>query len=231
MKRFGWIIGAFIILTVLVVVEMTIVSYASREDIKQKVVCAAVRIEKNSVITANMLQVREISSDVVHPDALNSIDEAVAMRAGMLIEAGEMLLKGKLLPDEPDIIRAQDTNKRLISAELRVDQANAWQLAEDQHVDIIYVPNNGNGEDQPPVAGGVVDASSASNGVKVIKGIRIAGVMDEDAKKVDIPQSESIPKYVSFEVTQEQAVFIAYAKNNGKLELSCIPEENGNEGR
>lgn len=225
MKRFGWIIGAFIILIVLVAVEMTIVSYASREDIKQKVVCAAVRIEKNTVITADMLEVREISSDAVHPDAVNSIDEAVAMRAGMVIEAGEMLLRAKLLPDEPDIIRAQDINKRLISAELRVDQANAWQLAENQHVDIIYVPNNGSGEDKPPVAEGVADASSASNGVKVIKDIRIAGVMDEEANKVDITETESIPKYVSFEVTQEQAVFIAYAKNNGKLELSCIPKD------
>ncbi len=224
MKRFGWIILALIILIVLVAAEMTIVSYASREDVKQKVVCAVVRIEKNTVITGNMLEVREISSDAVHPDALNSIDEAVAMRAGMVIEAGEMMLKSKLLPDEDDIIRAQDINKRLISAELRVDQANAWQLTENQYVDIIYVPNNGGGQDQPLEVNEVEDASSAPNGVKVIKGIRIAGVLDEDAKRVDIPETESIPKYVSFEVTQEQAVFIAYAKNNGKLELSCIPD-------
>lgn len=224
-KRFGWVIGALVILIVLVVAEMTIVSYASREDIKQKVVCAAERIEKNTVITAKMLDVREISIDAVHPEALESVDEAVAKRAGMVIEAGEMLLKGKLFSDERDIARARDNNKRLISAELRVDQANAWQLAENQHVDIIYVPNNVSGEDQPPVAEGVVDASSPSNGVKMIKGIRIAGVMDEDAKKVDIPEAESIPKYVSFEVTQGQAVFIAYAKNNGKLELSCIPAD------
>lgn len=224
-KRSGWIIGAFIILIVLVAAEMTIISYASREDVKQKVVCAAVRIEKNSVITANMLEIRDISSDAVHPDALDSIDEAVAMRAGMVIEAGEMLLQGKLLPDKNDIIRAQDNSKRLISVELRVDQANAWQLAEDQYVDIIYVPNNESGADQSPAAEGVVDASSSSKRVKMIKNIRIAGVIDEDAKRVDITEMDSVPKYVSFEVTEEQAVFIAYAKNNGKLELSCIPAD------
>jgi len=229
-KRFGWIVGTFIILIVLVAAEVSIISYVSKDDIKQKVVCAAVRIEKNTVITANMLEIREISSDAVHPEALGNIDEAVSMRAGMVIEAGEMLLKGKLFSRENDIIRARDANKRLISAEFRADQANAWQLVEDQYVDIIYVPNKADEEEQPPEAEGVVDASSEPNGVKMIKGIRIAGVIDEDAKKADIRETDSIPKYVSFEVTQEQAVFIAYAKNNGKLELCCIPEKSGNEG-
>ncbi len=224
-KKFGWIVGAMIIVIVLMVVEMTIISNASGDDIKQKVVFASVRIEKNTVITANMLEIREISSDAVHQDALDNMNEAVAMRAEMDIEAGEMLLNAKLLPDERVIIRAKDASKRLISAELRVDQANAWQLTEDQCVDIIYVPNNGGEQDCPPSAEGVVDASLAQNGVKMMKGVRIAGVVDEDAKMVDISESESMPKYVSFEVTQEQAVFIAYAKNNGKLELSCIPED------
>lgn len=224
-KKFGWIVGAMIIVIVLMVVEMTIISNASGDDIKQKVVFARVRIEKNTVITANMLEIREISSDAVHQDALDDMNEAVAMRAGMDIETGEMLLNAKLLPDERDIIRAKDSSKRLISIELRVDQANAWQLTEDQYVDIIYVPNNRGEQDRPPSAGDVVDASTVQNGVKMMKGIRIAGVVDEDAKMVDISESESIPKYVSFEVTQEQAVFIAYAKNNGKLELSCIPED------
>lgn len=224
-KKFGWIVGAMAIVIVLMVVEMTIISNASGDDVKQKVVFARARIEKNTVIAVNMLEIREISTEAVHQDALDDINEAVAMRAGMDIEAGEMLLNAKLLPDERDIIRAKDPSKRLISVELRVDQANAWQLTEDQYVDIIYVPNNGDGQDRPPSAGGVVDASSVSSGVKMMKGVRIAGVVDEDAKMVEIPESESIPKYVSFEVTQEQAVFIAYAKNNGKLELSCIPED------
>ncbi len=224
-KKFGWIVGAMIIVIVLMVVEMTIISNASGDDIKQKVVFASARIEKNTVITANMLEIREISSDAVHQDALDNMNEAVAMRAGMDIEAGEMLLNAKLMPDECVITRAKDASKRLISAELRVDQANAWQLTEDQYVDIIYVPNNGGEQNQVPSAEGVVDASFAQNGVKMMKGVRIAGVIDENAKMVDIPESESIPKYVSFELTQEQAVFIAYAKNNGKLELSCIPED------
>jgi Flp pilus assembly protein CpaB len=32
-----------------------------------------------------------------------------------------------------------------------------------------------------------------------------------------------LPKYVLLEVTEEQAVFLAYAKSNGRLELSGIP--------
>ena len=61
-----------------------------------------------------------------------------------------------------------------------------------------------------------------SKGVKIIKDVRIAGIFDEDAKQTDITEADSIPKYLSFEVTAEQAVFLAYAKNNGKLELSAL---------
>lgn len=223
MKRFGWIIGAVIIVIVLVVAEMTIISYASGDNTKQRVVCAKVRIKKNTVITPNMLEIKEISSDAVHPSALENIDEAASMCAGMDIEEGEMLLKSKLQPDKPDIVYAEDASKRLISAEFRIDQANAWQLFENQYVDIIFVPNNTDEQDRVPYAEGVTNISPASSGIRVMKGIRIAGVMDENAKKMDIQESECIPRYVSFEVTQEQAAFLAYAKNNGKLELSFIP--------
>jgi len=223
MKRFGWIIGAIIIVIVLVAAEMTIISYASGDNTKQKVVCARVRIKKNTVITPNMLEIKEISSDAVHPSALGNIDEAVTMCAVMDIEEGEMLLKAKLKPDKPDVVSAEDTSKRLICAEFRIDQANAWQFSENQYVDIIFIPNDTDEQDRVPYTEGVTNVSPASSGIKVMKGIRIAGVMDENAKKIDVLETESIPRYVSFEVTQEQATFLAYAKNSGKLELSFIP--------
>ncbi len=223
MKRFGWIISALIIVILLVAVEVTIISNASSQETKEMVVYAKVRVDKDTIITEDMLELREIGKDAVHPSALGNVDEAIAMRASVDIEAEEMILKAKLLSSEEDIIRAEDPGKRLICVEMRIDQANGWQLKEDKYVDLIFVPNSGGEQGHSPEAAGIIDVLPSSNGMKVLKNVRIAGIFDEDARQTSILESDSIPKYVSFEVTAEQAIFIAYAKNNGRLELSGIP--------
>jgi len=222
MKRYSWIISALIIVILLVAVEMTIISNASTQEIKEKVVYVKVSVDKDTIITEDMLELREISREAVHPSALRRMDEAISMRARIDIEAEEMLLKAKLIPSEDDIIKAEDTSKRLICVELRIDQANAWQLKEDKYVDIIFVPNSLEQGENSPGAAGLIDVAP-SKGVKILKNVRIAGIFDEDAKQTDIREADSVPKYVSFEVTAEQAIFLAYAKNCGRLELSAIP--------
>ena len=126
--------------------------------------------------------------------------------------------------------------------EFKGDQANGWQLIDGQYVDIIFIPNYNNREKQLQ-ADGVQEASetaslssdaavSAANGksvilipeqVKVLKNIRIAGLIDENGKLADVSNTKGTPRYISFEVTAEQATFLAYAKRNGQLELSSIP--------
>ena len=223
MKRYSWIGGAFLIVLLLVAIEMTIISNASGYEAKEKGVFARVSIDKNAVITGDMLEIKEVDAGTAHPNALKDIDEAASMRAAMDIEAGELLLRSKLLSGEGGIIKAEDNSKRLFSVEFKVDQANGWQLSDGQYVDIIYVPNHGEQLDEPPVAYGVAAMPPDSSGVKILENIRIAGLIDEEAKMVDRIESAEAPKYICFEVTVEQAAFLAYAKSNGKLELSSVP--------
>jgi Flp pilus assembly protein CpaB len=223
MRRFGWIAAALAIVVLLVVLEVAIVSNAAGYEKKEKVVFAKERIDKNTVITGEMLEVKEIGAGSVHPKAVKTKDEAVSMRAAAGIEAGEMLLKTRLSSVVYDIIEAKDKSMRLFSTELEADQANAWQLAEDRHVDIVYIPNNGNEQEKPPEAEGVVDVPPASNGVRLLRNIRIAGIIGEDGKPLDMSEQDGRPRYVSFEVTEEQAVFLAYAKYKGKIVLCGIP--------
>ena len=307
----------------LVAVEMAIISNASGYESKEKVVFAAERISKNAIITGDMLELREISTEAVHPNAIKSMDIALSKRALMDIEDGEMLLNVKLSADDDGMIEAVGKNNRLFSLELDVDQANGWQLTEDQYVDIIYVPSNSEVRNQSvilegkkkeiqegqsiggagattqektdaAVTGSTVQENSetggmgaavqeksekgsmgaadqgndnvvgigaeesakgldspgqlvvqetleiqessiarvtyavpveVSGGVRVMKNIRIAGIIDQDGKLVDVLKTKSLPRYISFEVTQEQAAFLAYAKRNGKLELACIRDK------
>lgn len=223
MRRYGWVGGALVIVILLVAIEMMIIANASGYEVREKVVFATRDIDENTVITGEMLEIREIGADAVHKDAVRSIDEAANMTAADFIHGGEQLLKGRLT-DEPAIAaETLDKSNRLFCVEPKSDQANAWQLTKEQYVDLIYVPNYGQQGNTPPEAAGVVEVPPLSNGVKLLKGVRIAGLVDEDGKLAGADRTEKLPKYILFEVTQEQAIFLAYAKSNGRLEVSSIP--------
>ena len=205
MKKFRWVAGAFLILTILVAAELSIISNATNHEVKERVVFAKKKIKKNTLIESSMLEIREVSSDAVHPEALRNIESALSKIACQDIEAGEMLLNTKLLNSSHGIIEAEDKNKRLFTVEFKGDQANGWQLVDGQYVDIIFVPN-------------YEDCN-----VEVLKKIRIAGIIDEDGRLVDSLNREMPPRYVSFEVTEEQAEFLARAKRKGTLDLASVP--------
>lgn len=228
MKRFGWIGAALIIVVLLVTAETAIIASASGYDPKKGVVFTKTDIPENTVITPDMLEIREIGSRNIHPDAVKNIGEATGKRTAANLLRGEPLLKARLSADAQNIVKAEDSSNRLFSVELKADQANAWLFSDRQFVDIIYVPNSGEANGKPPQAEGIYDVPPASNGVRIIKNVRVAGLIDEDGKLKGVSESEKVPRYVSFEVTQDQAVFLAYAKSNGRLELSCIPEKQEN---
>ncbi len=224
MKRLGWIVVALVIVVLLVTAETTIITSASGYDTKEEVVFTKANIPGNTLITADMLELRETGGSSVHPDAVKIVDEAIGKRTSTDLVNGEMLLKARLSSDSRKIAKAEDKNNRLFSVELKTDQANGWQFSDRQFVDIIYVPNQGTTVEQTPKAGGVTDAAPVSSGIRIVKNVRVAGLVDEDGRLLGPSESEKTPRYVSFEVTQEQAVFLAYAKSNGRLELSCIPK-------
>jgi len=236
MKRYSWIAGAFLITVLLVVAEAAIIVRASGDKIKEEVVFAKVQIDKNTLITENMLEIREVDSEYVHPAAVKSISDAVSKRAAIKVEAGEMMLAAKLLPD--DETGVTDGDNRLFSVRFDADQANGWQLTENQLVDIIYVPNNPEKEQVSVMVRKAVVSEEQANaektgsendivypdGVTVLKNIRIARIIDEYGKPFSASRAENVPRYISFEVTGPQAAFLAYAKRNGRLEIACIPD-------
>lgn len=247
----------------LVVAEMALITKASGHELKEEVVYAKVNIERNTVITENMLELREVDAEFAHPDAVRSADEAVSKRAVIDVVAGEMMLSAKLSSDDEETIGVRDKNSRLFSIRFEVDQANGWQLTENQLVDIICVPNNpdreqviykegsgSTGASEAAQAGDVTKESRAAGAdsqvkvivpdadtdtgvgndpifpecVTVLKSIRIVKIIDEYGRPSDASKTDNIPKHISFEVTDRQAAFLAYAKRNGKIEIACIPE-------
>lgn len=62
-------------------------------------------------------------------------------------------------------------------------------------------------------------------GAALLEKIRIAALIDERGQLLGNNDRVTLPRYISFEVTDRQAEFLAAVKSRGRLELSVVPEE------
>lgn len=214
MKRIKMLAAAVLVTVLLMGVEIYIIRAATSYEPTTEVVFAKMKIPENTVVTVDMLELRKVELGMVHKLSVRSLEELDGKRTAVDIESGEMVLSSKVgSSDEMEKIRVEDKNKRLFSVEFKGDQANGWWLLTDQNVDILFVPSE--------------DGNSVNSwsGIKKLKNIRVAALIDDRGKLLKNNERSTLPRYISFEVTDEQASFLAYAKSRGRLELSVIPEE------
>lgn len=235
MKRLKLVFITFVIVVILLVVEIVIIRSASEYDLQSSVIYAAVKIPEGTEITAEMLEERRISQSMAHELSIQGLEEAVGKEAGENLEEGEMILSTKLnLINRIDNIELEDDNNRLFSVEFRADQANGWWLKVGQYVDIIFVPNKTDmlvPDLQENLGANIVlDGENTEQGIFLsnvlrLRDVRIAALIDENGELIDEFPGTVPPKYISFEVDQQEDLLLAYAKSNGRLEISVIPEK------
>lgn len=211
MRRFRTIIAAFLLVIILVVIEIIIVKGASNYEPQSEVIFARMRIPERTMITADMLVIKKLGLKDIHSMALRSMKEVAGKRAKSDIEAGEMILSARLGFEGMEKIQVKDKTKRLFAVEFKGDQANGWWLMADQYVDILFIPNEKRGN--MPIGN-----------VQKLRGIRVAAMIDDNGKLLKNKDRTTLPKFISFEVSEQEAEFLAYAKSNGRLEVSVVPD-------
>lgn len=232
MRRFNLIAAAFILVIILLAVEIIIVKSASKYEPSIGIVFAKVRIPEKTIITSEMLETKKVGISFAHRQSIRDTGSVVSKKAGMDIEAGEMILSSKLGSEGMEEIAVKDKSKRLFSVEFKGDQANGWWLLADQNVDLIFIPDKrtdvhmaaDTAKDEKSGMTGATDEKTVGE-VQIIKNIRIAALIDDRGQLLKNSERTALPRYVSFEVTDEQASFLAYAKGNGRLEISVIPRQ------
>jgi len=198
---------------VLVIIEIIIIRSALGYEPKTNIVLASKKIEAGETITEDMLEERQLHISMVDNRWVKDKNEIMGKVAKENIEEGEIIILSRISDDEnKNQIEAKDKNKRLFTVELKGDQANGWQLKEGQYVDIIFIQDEKN---KVPVTGNEEQdrknfVQNGAFGTQRISNVRIAAIIDE--------------KYVSFEVDVGLDEFLAYAKGNGRLEISVIPK-------
>lgn len=240
MKKVNKLLIFVVLLVITLVLEVFIVKSVSKYEPKVNVIYAKSAISAKNTITEEMLKTKSINISQVHRFSVYNYKDLVGKQAKMDIEADEMVLSSKVGSiTEMQEIKMKDKDNRLFSIEFKPDQANGWWVLVDQYVDVIFVPNNNLTQTNPKIApstppGTIInnDAAAGNNdksgitiensdkGIVRINNVRVAAIIDEANKQLTNGDRESLPKYISFEVTPKQDEFLAWAKANGKLELS-----------
>lgn len=220
MKRVNMLIPAIVLALVFLIVEIIIVKSISKYEPETSVVFAIRKITAGEVITENVLEKRKISLNLVHSQSIKNANEIIGKRAKTDIEEDEIILSSRIADNKYfDEIIVKDKNSRLFTVEFRGDQVNGWQLREGQFVDIIFIPD---GKNAMPVIENET-WEKEGNTIQRIRNVRIAALIDDKGKLVKNSENSTIPKYISFEVDDVLDQFLAYAKGNGRLEVSVIP--------
>lgn len=239
MKKFKKLILVLIIIAILLTVQVIIIKNASQYEAKINIVYAKTDIPAKTVITSDMLTTKSINLSMVHLQAYRSTADLIGKTAKADIADGEMILNSRIgKPDEMAEIKVLDKNNRLFAIEFKPDQANGWWLLLDQKVDLIFVPTSPAGVNAPTSLSRPSDAqsntagnadqtqfTSSSNGIKRLSNIRVAAIIDETLQPLANDTRTSIPKYIVFEVAPQQDEFLAWAKSNGRIELSVRTEK------
>jgi Flp pilus assembly protein CpaB len=219
-----YIIPALILAAVLLVAEIMIIRSAVEYEPKVEAVYAAEKIAKGTIITENMLKTRSIDMNVTHRLSFRKTGDVIGKAARMDIEQDEMLLSSKV--EEPGNINAipvLNPEARLFSVELKGDQANGWQLKTGDHVDIIFIPQRTEWRSAENLNGEIKPERPQGSTVR-LENVRIAALVDDSGNVIDDVGKGDSPKYIIFEVEKGRDEFLAYAKANGRLELSVIPD-------
>ncbi|HBQ64151.1 MAG TPA: hypothetical protein DD727_04350 [Clostridiales bacterium] len=204
------LLGMLGVLALLVGVEAALLRAASGASRSVKVFCAARDIALGSVISADMLTIRllpqEAAEGAVLPGDSYGAEYYAGYRVACALHAGEIIYTGNLLPSHRFPAGFIQTEGNVLMAlELKGEQANGWWLGSGGTVDLLLVSN------------------TEKRVTSRLEGIRIVSLLDESGKVLPSGGEEhglALPRYLSLEVTPEQAVILAGAKTNGKVELA-----------
>lgn len=211
MRKINSILITIVITSVLLIIEIILIKGATKYEPKTSIIYANVDIPEGIIVEANMLEERSVNSNAVSRQSIKNMDDIVGKRARIEIDQGEMILDSKLInADQIEDIKVLDKESRLFSVEFKPDQVNGWWIKEGQFVDIIFIPHD----------------ESRSSPQKRINNIRVAALIDDNGNFIETIERKSIPRYISFEVKEGLDEFLAYAKGNGRLEVSVIPYKN-----
>jgi len=179
-----------------------------------KIVVAAVAIPRGSLVTSDLIKIRDYPSDLVPHGAIVKPEDVVDRSAFSTIVADEPVLESKLSPKGHRGMAAQIPNgMRAITINTNVSAGVAGFILPGNKVDVLLTVNSGGGPGD--LTGGGATTTLLQNVEILAVDQRIEAPRDKD-NMVDSSELRS----VTLLVTPDQAAKLDLGQNKGKLHLS-----------
>lgn len=189
--------------------EKTPVSYS-------KVVIAANIIPANVKITADMVTLKSIPSESVHPEAFAAVDKVIGKTTSSEIIKDEQVLSSRVVtdPSKADLTYRVPQNMRAITIPTSEVTGVAGFINAGDKIDMLVTYNK-------------KDINPVSTTYTQLQNIEVAAV-GSAVKSLDDNQ-KALPASITLFVKPAQAEVIAYAVSNGSLYLTLRnPVDKGN---
>lgn len=219
------------------------IKFVSSFEPKITLVYAKTDIPNKTLITADMVEEKEVPLSSNNKYAIKSKNDVIGNKSVAPIFQDELILSTRYSkPDQVNGVNIKDKNNRIFTLDLKADEANGWQIHEDSYVDLIFVPNPTQKQNPipsssasynntlPPQQGQMPISATNFDESQIVRlsKIRVAAIIGENNQVIDPSKDKDIiPKYVSFEVTTNQDTFLSWAKQYGHINVSLTDNLEG----
>jgi len=177
-----------------------------------QVVVAVNEISENTKITEDMVTLKSIPTEAVHPDAVTSVDMVIGGMAEVEIVSGEQVLSNKVITDVEKAALAYRIPENMRAMAIPVNEivGVAGYINEGDNIDILVTYTNV--DNNKDVKNGKSDDSTTYTQFQNIQVIAVGNAVMIAADKQSV-----LPNSITLLVTPNQAEVLAYAILNGSV--------------
>lgn len=211
MNKIKIILGAIFLTIILLAAQFLVFRMLTGKEGMIPVLAAARDISPGEIITEDLVCETEIVDFGLTGEFPSRPDEIYGKIATDEIYQGDVVTLKRLGDNserENTELFGEDT--RFITIEFKPDQANGWFIENGSFVDLLFIPDKTAGK-------------TGSEEVSRINNVRVAYIINDKGGLYNKEEPGPVPKYVSFEINNKLDEILAYAKANGRIEISVIP--------
>ncbi|MBI9013852.1 MAG: hypothetical protein JEZ08_16580 [Clostridiales bacterium] len=211
----------FLFVIILAVVMFTVKTYveqqASSVDTTKEVYVVTDDFDTKHKIRSGDVKGIEVSILSLPKYYIDDKDDVVDKYIIDPVTEGSFVLTSNLTDDKhfEDSIVPEGYN--MVSVPLNIDEAAGWKFDINQTVDMVFSPYQYTTNDDGTNV--KIDQRTSLYKEKVIKNLEIVDVINEALVSISSKDFEGVPKYVVFLVEEEDAQFIAMAKDKGRFDI------------
>lgn len=203
-----------IMVAVLFISKLYLENMVTNVDTTKKIYIVTKELEEKHKIEDSDIRAINVSQLSLPSNHVSAPEEVVGKYVIAPIENGSYILTSNVADEKYFEKDAIPEGYKMISIALTVDQAAGWKINQGQIVDMVFSPFQYSGE----VTTGLTLKPELYNNI-TIEDVTIVDVINEALVSTKDKDFVGVPKFVVVLVKENEAEFLALAKDKGRFDL------------